>query len=70
MGGKIIAVKLSGKFKKDLKRYQYRIDMVTALGEVIKYLKKMDGYLWSTAPTNCTVSMRDAWNVIFRATSC
>lgn len=40
MGGKIIAVKLSGKFKKDLKRYQYRIDMVTALGEVIKYLKK------------------------------
>jgi len=33
-------IKLSGKFKKDLKRYQNRKTKIDALGKVIKYLKK------------------------------
>ena len=35
-------IKLSGRFKKDLKRYQNRTGKIAALGKVIKFLQ-MDG---------------------------
>ena len=39
MGSKSITIRLSGRFKKDLKRYKHDAVKVKALGEVIKHLK-------------------------------
>ena len=69
MGSKSITIRLSGRFKKDLKRYKHDAVKVKALGDVIKHLKANGRVPLEYNPlTSFTASSRVAWSVTLKMT--
>jgi len=53
----------SGKFKKDLKRYQHQKEKIHALAIVLRHLEQAGRIPKETNRISFTASTRDAWNV-------